>query len=48
MHKTKFFGARIEKEVYDIINKAAQEEKLDKTSTVKILISKVRRNFRGV
>ena len=39
MHKTKFFGARIEKEVYDIINKVAQEEKLDKTSTVKILIS---------
>ena len=38
MHKTKFLGARMEKEVYDIINKVAQEENLDKTSTIKILI----------
>ena len=38
MRKTKFLGARLEKDVYDIINKVAQEENLDKTSTVKILI----------
>ena len=38
MHKTKFLGARIEKEIYDIINEVAQEENLDKTSTLKILI----------
>lgn len=38
MHKTKFLGARLEKEVYDIVNKVAQEEKLDRTSTIKILI----------
>jgi len=39
MHKTKFFGARIEKGIYDIINKVSREENLDKTSTVKILIN---------
>ena len=38
MHKTKFFGARIEEEIYDLINKIAEEENLDKTSAIKILI----------
>ena len=38
MNKTKFLGARLEKEIYDIINKVAQEENLDKTSTIKVLI----------
>lgn len=38
MTKTRFLGARIEPEIYEIINKAAQEENLDKTSTLKMLI----------
>lgn len=38
MHKTKFLGARIEKEIYEIINKVSQEEDLDKSSTIKMLI----------
>lgn len=38
MHKSKFLGARLEKEVYDLVNKVAQEENLDKTSSIKILI----------
>lgn len=38
MYKTKFLGARMEKEVYDIIDEVAQEEKLDKTSAIKILV----------
>ena len=38
MNKTKFLGARLEKEVYEIINKVAEEENLDKTSTIKKLI----------
>ena len=38
MYKTKFLGARMEKEVYDIVNKVAEEENLDKTSTLKMLI----------
>ena len=46
MHKTKFFGARMEKEIYDIINKVSQEENLDKTSTVKILINEGWRGLR--
>ncbi len=46
MHKTKFLGARLEKEIYDIINKAAQEENLDRTSTIKILIQEGWRGLR--
>lgn len=38
MTETKFLGARIEKEIYDIIEEIAHEEKLDKTSAIKILI----------
>jgi len=38
MYKTKFLGARMEKEVYDIIDEVAQEENLDKTSAIKILV----------
>ena len=38
MHKTKFFGARMEKEVYDIIEKVTQDESIDKTSAIKVLI----------
>ena len=38
MYKTKFLGVRMEKEVYDIIDKVTQEENLDKTSAIKILI----------
>ena len=38
MYKTKFLGARIEKEVYDMIDEVAKEENLDKTSTLKILV----------
>ncbi|MEK6983962.1 MAG: UPF0175 family protein [Nanoarchaeota archaeon] len=38
MYKTKFLGLRMEKEIYDIIDKVTHEEKLDKTSAIKILI----------
>ena len=38
MNETKFFGARMEKEVYNIIDKVVQEENLDKTSAMKMLI----------
>lgn len=38
MYKTKFLGARIEKEVYDMIDEVSKEENLDKTSTLKILV----------
>ena len=38
MYKTKFLGVRMEKEVYEIIDKFTQEESLDKTSAIKILI----------
>ena len=38
MSKTKFFGARMDKETSDIIEKISQEEKLDKTSAIKVLI----------
>lgn len=38
MYKTRFLGVRMEKEVYEIIDKVTQEEKLDKTSAIKILI----------
>lgn len=46
MHKTKFLGARMEKEVYDIIDIVAEEENLDKTSTLKILIKEGWRGLR--
>ena len=46
MHKTKFLGARMEKEVYDIIDAVAEEENLDKTSTLKILIQEGWRGLR--
>ena len=39
MNKTKFLGARLEKEFYDIINQVAQEGNLDKTSAIKKLIN---------
>ena len=38
MSKTKFFGARMDKETTEIIDKLSQEEKLDKTSAIKVLI----------
>ena len=38
MYKTKFLGVRMEKEVYEIIDKFTQEESRDKTSAIKILI----------
>ncbi len=38
MSKTRFIGARMEEEVYKIIDKVAKEEKLDKTSAMKILV----------
>ena len=45
MHKTKFLGIRMEKEVYDIIDKVTQEESLDKTSAIKMLIQKGWKEF---
>ena len=38
MYKTKFLGARMEKDIHEIIDEVAQEENLDKTSAIKILI----------
>lgn len=38
MAKTKFLGARIESELYDIVNKVAKEENIDKTQAIKILV----------
>ena len=38
MYKTKFLGVRMEREIYDIIDKVTQEENLDKTSAIKVLI----------
>ncbi|MEK6828175.1 MAG: UPF0175 family protein [Nanoarchaeota archaeon] len=38
MHKTKFLGVRMEKNIYNIIDKVTQEENLDKTSAIKVLI----------
>ena len=38
MYKTKFLGVRMEREIYDIIEKITQEENLDKTSAIKVLI----------
>lgn len=38
MNKTQFLGIRMEKEIYDIIDEVTQEEGLDKTSAMKILI----------
>lgn len=38
MVKTKFLGARIEPELYEMIDKTAEEEKVDKTQAIKILI----------
>ena len=38
MHKTKYFGVRIEEQFYNIIDKVAQEDDLDKTSAIKMLI----------
>lgn len=38
MSEKKFLGARMEPEVYDIINKIAEEERVDKTKAIKILV----------
>lgn len=38
MYKTKFLGVRMEREIYDIIDKVTHEENLDKTSAIKVLI----------
>ena len=38
MYKTKFLGARMEKEIHDLIDEVAKEENLDKSSTLKILV----------
>ena len=38
MHKTKFIGLRMEKEFYDTIEEFAKEEKLDKTTAMKIMV----------
>ena len=46
MNKTRFFGARMEKEVYDMIDKVSQEENLDKTAATKLLIEQGWNEFR--
>lgn len=38
MVKTKFLGARIEPQLYSIIDKTAEEEHIDKTQAIKILV----------
>jgi len=38
MTERKFLGARIEPEVYDIVNKIVEEEHVNKTKAIKILI----------
>ena len=40
MAETRFFGARIEPKEFGIIEEVAKEEKVDKTSAIKILIDK--------
>lgn len=45
MYKTKFLGIRMEKEVYDMIDKVTQEESLDKTSAIKMLIQEGWKEF---
>jgi predicted HTH domain antitoxin len=46
MYKTKFFGVRMEREVYDMIEQITKEEGLDKTSAIKMLIQEGWREFR--
>ena len=38
MIERKFIGARIEPEIYDIVNETAKEERIDKTKALKILV----------
>lgn len=38
MNKTRFLGARMEEEIYEIVDKVSKEEKIDKTSAIKILV----------
>lgn len=38
MAKTKFLGARVEEDVYTVVEKVAKEERIDKTSAVKLLV----------
>lgn len=38
MVNKKFLGLRVEPQVYDIVNKIADEEKVDKTKAIKILV----------
>ena len=45
MYKTKFLGVRMEKEVYDIIDRVTQEESMDKTSAIKMLIQEGWKEF---
>jgi predicted HTH domain antitoxin len=40
MSETKFFGARIDVGDFEIINKVSEEENIDKTSAVRLLIKK--------
>ncbi|MBI2557712.1 UPF0175 family protein [Candidatus Woesearchaeota archaeon] len=45
MHKTKFLGIRMEKEIYDMIDRVTHEESLDKTSAIKMLIQEGWKEF---
>lgn len=38
MSNKKFLGLRVEPQVYEIVNKMADEEKVDKTKAVKLLV----------
>lgn len=44
--KTKFFGARLDPDLFHMVEEIAQEEKVDRTVAVKILIRKGWRTYR--
>ena len=45
-NKKKFLGARMEPEILDIVNKVAEENKVDRTHAMKILVYAGRRGLR--